>query len=61
MENETVLAGTAIIDAASDLRSRQSQRGHDITLTAFRGLEVSITYKRQQGQTVAFYRGRIHS
>ena len=41
MENEPVFAGTAIIDAASDLRSRQSQRGLDMAMTASGGLEIS--------------------
>ena len=38
MENEPVFA---IIDATSDLRSRPSQRGHDMALTPSGGLEVS--------------------
>lgn len=41
MENEPVFSSTAIIDAASDLRSRQSQRVHDMALAASGGIEVS--------------------
>lgn len=41
MENEPVFAGTAIIDAAADLRSRPSQRDHGLALTASGGVKAS--------------------
>lgn len=41
MENEPVFAGTAIIDAAANLRSRPSQRDHDLPLAASGGVKAS--------------------
>lgn len=42
MENEPVFAGTAIIDAAAaDLRSRLSQRDHDLALSPSGGVKAS--------------------
>lgn len=41
MENEPVFAGTAIINAAADLRSRPSQRDHDLPLVASGGVKAT--------------------
>lgn len=41
MENEPVFAGTAIINAAADLRSRPSQHYHDLPLVASGGVKAS--------------------
>ena len=53
MENEQVIAAGANLDADSKLRSRPSQRGHDMVMAAAGGVEISKTPEHERTPLLA--------